>query len=551
MIIGIDFDNTIACHDESFMKVALDEGFSIKDDKNAKQQLKMSYLEQKSGNLLWTQAQGKVYGKEISSAKLFQGFVDFIEKARSLDHEVFIISHRTIFPASGEPIDLHKAAFEWLQAKGLLSPQRILRKNCFFETTLEKKLERIGLENCDLFIDDLREVIEHERFPENTKGILFGKEHESLKSMLSWNNAEQLLDCPGDKKQIPTSPSTTLPVDLHEESFCKLLNLADSNELRLEILKGGGNNRAYKIYTNEEIFMGKVYFRNPSDTRNRLFHETSFSEHLRSQNLKRFPQLIAKDEKLGIAVFEWLSGQTFESNSTTNSNHWEQCLEFLSSIQVSHDNVYAKHIPNASESAFSLREHWGILQNRHDFWRSRALRKPDSIPEPIKDFLLNDLELKYQELARAVLIHPDFNRVMSREERILSPSDFGLHNAILQKNGTLSFYDFEYAGWDDPAKTIADFFAQPTIPPPSNLYHNFKDTIMSLIAPEKKIFLLNRLRLVEEIIRIKWCYIIMNNYHPEFRKRRELSGNSSKTLKDHSKLTKLFRMKLQNQPSIK
>ena len=527
MIIGIDFDNTIACHDESFRKIALDEGISIQEGESPKQKLKKSYLGQELGNLLWTQAQGKVYGKEISSAKSFEGFADFVEKARALDHKVVVISHRTIFPASGEPVDLHKAALEWLQETGLLSTRRILQENCFFETTLEKKLERIGFENCDLFIDDLTTVLEHERFPKNTKGILFGKEHESLECIESWETADWFPDCPEIKNKVSVFIPTTLSFNLHEEGFQKLLNLATNDELRLETLRGGGNNRAYKIITSKKIFKGKVYFRNPSDTRDRLLHEVSFARYLEHLDLEHFPRLVAMEETLGIATFDWLPGEIFESNSIIDSSHWKQCFDFLTNLQVGRNTEEARRVPCASEAAFSLREHWGILQYRHDYWLRRILKEPDCIPKLIKNFLLDELEAKYQELATEVLVAPDFNHVISTEEQILSPSDFGLHNAVLQKNGSLYFHDFEYAGWDDPAKTIADFFAQPRHRTPVELFSVMKNKIIELLPERKVENFITRLPLVVRMINLKWCYICLNVFHPIDRKRRKFAASSA------------------------
>ena len=45
--------------------------------------------------------------------------------------------------------------------------------------------------------------------------------------------------------------------------------------------------------------------------------------------------------------------------------------------------------------------------------------------------------------------------------RSLSPSDFGFHNALLEADGRLTFVDFEYFGWDDPVKIVADVMLHP------------------------------------------------------------------------------------------
>ena len=525
MIIGIDFDNTIACHDKSFIKIALSEGISVLEGETPKQKLKKSYLNQEFGNLLWTQTQGKVYGTEISSAELFQGFLDFLEKARFQNHKILVISHRTIFPATGDTIDLHKAAMGWMEQKELLSPERISHENCFFETTLEKKLERIEFEGCDLFVDDLTTVLGHERFPDDTKRILFGKKHESLDFVVSWKNADRLLDCP-KKKSMAMSSHTTLPTSLHEDSFRKLLNLPSYDKFRLETLRGGANNRSYKISTCNNIFMGKVYFQDSTDRRNRLLHESSFARYLETLERKNFPKLIAKDEALGIAIFDWLPGEVFESSSPIDYGHWDKCFDFITHLQRGRHTEAARGLPCASESAFSIRDHWAILQERHDFWRRRVLSKTERLPSPIHQFLMNDLEKKYKELAQDVLASPCFHQVLAEDERILSPSDFGLHNAMLHRNGSLCFYDFEYAGWDDPAKTIADFFAQPKHKPPSELFSVMKNRILELLPERKVENFITRLPLVFRMINLKWCYICLNVFHPADRKRRELAEAS-------------------------
>ena len=45
--------------------------------------------------------------------------------------------------------------------------------------------------------------------------------------------------------------------------------------------------------------------------------------------------------------------------------------------------------------------------------------------------------------------------------QVLSPSDFGFHNAILEESDDLVFLDFEYFGLDDPVKLMADFVWHP------------------------------------------------------------------------------------------
>lgn len=523
MIIGIDFDNTIACHDESFRKIASEQGLTIPKGEKPKQVVKDFFLGKENGNLEWTRIQGKLYGAELSSAELFEGFVAFLEEANSLGHKLFVISHRTRFPAWGEDIDLHRAALEWLAVKGLLSPESIPLENCFFETSLEKKIERIERENCSIFIDDLDHVLEHSEFPTQTQKVLFGKAHSALPSLLHWDGAKELLNnaqaefsCPPVKKNWKP-----LPFDQHLDCFGKLLQEAGKSEpTGLEQIKRGGNNCVYKIDIGSESFLGKVYHRDTVDSRDRLGQEVAFVKYLQSMQIKESPSLIGEDQSAGAACFDWIDGTDFDSGLPLCDDYWQQCFSFLKKIQDGRETIEAQNLPSGSEAAFSFRAHFALLQNRRDYWHGHN----DTIPEEIRSFLMTELDQEYKSLAKELISHPDFNKELEADEKIISPSDFGLHNAKRDEDGQLAFFDFEYAGWDDPAKTIADFFAQPRFPVPGEELNDLLAAFYEIFSEQTMEQLLARLPLVSRIVRLKWCYILLNDFHPVSSKRRILSG---------------------------
>ena len=113
-------------------------------------------------------------------------------------------------------------------------------------------------------------------------------------------------------------------------------------------------------------------------------------------------------------------------------------------------------------------------------------------------------------------------------KQILSPSDFGFHNALLRDNGEICFIDFEYAGWDDPAKMIGDFFSQPAIP--VSLKHF--DTFISeaLGYSKNRHVLAERARLLFPLFQIKWCCIFLNDFLPNAARRRQFSNPTSEPL---------------------
>jgi thiamine kinase-like enzyme len=122
------------------------------------------------------------------------------------------------------------------------------------------------------------------------------------------------------------------------------------------------------------------------------------------------------------------------------------------------------------------------------------------------------------------------NEVIDNNERCLSPSDFGFHNALLEKTGSLRFVDFEYAGWDDPAKLMCDFICQPELPV-SETYglQLMEEVIVSFDQP--KPIKLRAERLIP-VHRFKWCCILLNEFRAEDRRRRDHAGLDSENLLD-------------------
>jgi hypothetical protein len=94
----------------------------------------------------------------------------------------------------------------------------------------------------------------------------------------------------------------------------------------------------------------------------------------------------------------------------------------------------------------------------------------------------------------------------------VSPSDFGFHNALLEPGGRVRFLDFEYAGWDDPAKLICDFFCQPRVPVPLSYFDAFaRGVAESFPQPDEVV---RRARLLLPAYRVKWVCIRLNEFLP-------------------------------------
>jgi hypothetical protein len=173
MRIGIDFDNTIACYDGVFHAAALERGLIPPDlarDKNSVR----DHLNGSSRKDDFTELQGYVYGARMDMVSPYPGFAEFIALAQGAGHTLFIVSHKTRHPLRGPQYDMHAAARAFLVAHRLIGgvagidPARV-----YFELTKEEKVARAAQLGCDIFIDDLPEILRLPGFPEGMRKILF------------------------------------------------------------------------------------------------------------------------------------------------------------------------------------------------------------------------------------------------------------------------------------------------------------------------------------------------------------------------------------------
>ena len=163
----------------------------------------------------------------------------------------------------------------------------------------------------------------------------------------------------------------------------------------------------------------------------------------------------------------------------------------------------ANSLPAASEACFSYSDYLENLQSRID--RLQQLEIKDDIDLQATEFIKHSLVPE----ANRIKLKQSHNFYIDPCERVLSPSDFGFHSSLLTDQG-LMFFDFEYAGWDDPAKLISDFFCQPKVPVSFDYWQMVVEEVLQLLPKNNQ--LIERLAAVFEIIRLKWCCIVLNEF---------------------------------------
>jgi hypothetical protein len=286
-------------------------------------------------------------------------------------------------------------------------------------------------------------------------------------------------------------------------------------------LPGGGNNRLFRVQTAQGTVVVKAYFHHPDDPRDRLGTEFGFSQFAWTHGLHNIPQPLAADAAEHIAVYRFVDGHL---PPHAGEPAVAQALAFLA--QLNTQRAYADHLPNASEACFSLEEHLDRVDARvarldgvHDT-RARLFVTETVLPAW--------REVRTHAVAAARRQGAAQADRLARADRCISPSDFGFHNALVDDSGQYWFLDFEYAGWDDPAKLVCDFFCQPACPVPLRYFEAVVARVSNWFhEPPWHAW---RIRWLWPVDQLKWACIMLNEFLALASSRRTYAGRD--TLQD-------------------
>lgn len=273
-------------------------------------------------------------------------------------------------------------------------------------------------------------------------------------------------------------------------------------------LAGGRNNHVWRVDCGNETFLLKKYFWSDSDPRDRLGQEWAFLEFLQSIGSAKAPSPLARDSTSRFALMEFIPGTP--PMEITESDILD-AARFLTEINAARE--FAKNLPPVSEACFSIQEHLDSVASR--VTRLERITAASKCHLEAIHFTQSTLLPLWDEIRRHIGkdCSDSLTTILAPEKRCLSPSDFGFHNALRQPNGSLRYVDFEYAGWDDPAKTLIDFTNQPDRLLPENLATLFLENTIPLFAGTGE--LRKRLSLLTPLYQLKWSCICLNAFLPD------------------------------------
>lgn len=492
--IGIDLDNTIADFRAVFAALAVDAGVVDGDAaaRATREGIRAAVRAETGGENLWQQLQAQAYGPQMGRATVFPGCREFIAERRRRGDSVFVVSHRTEYAAAdrGSPrTSLHDTARHWLAAAGLIGDGAIEADHVHLETSREAKIARIAGLDLDLFIDDLPEVLDDPAFPATTRGARFAPADGS------------------DWAAITAIANVTAELAWAER-------VGGARVSACQPCRGGANARVLRIdFTDGRRFALKHYPANPWDEVDRFASERETLNLLADAAPGSAPRWMAGDPENRLAVLEWLPGEAVTSVSAADID----CLaDFVGRLFAAGTGQPRRRFTAASAACPDA----AAIERQID-------QRLDALSGASNAALAAFLAERFRPaLAAATAFRraadPAGDASLAEADRRLVPADLGFHNALRDASGTLRFLDFEYTGWDDPARFIADFLLHPGHQLPPALGAHARAALLA--RPGLDAGIGRRLAARLPLFALRWSLIVLNEFLPARREARRLAG---------------------------
>jgi hypothetical protein len=287
-------------------------------------------------------------------------------------------------------------------------------------------------------------------------------------------------------------------------------------------VRRGGNNRVFKLVGQESRAILKIYPTQKEDPRDRLGQEFVALSFLARHGVAEVPRPIASDPARNWAAYEWIDGVP---PAEIGAAEVDELADFFVRLQTLRACEGAGALSEGATPALSLASVMAQLAGRLE--RLTAAIAPDSeVAQFVETSLRPAIDSALDQLRRgsaAAGLVSDAS--LPLRLRVLSPSDFGFHNALRRPSGRLAFLDFEYFGWDEPAKAVADVMLHAGMSLSRELALRYQKRVADALHSTDPGFPA-RFTLFFPALRAIWCLILLNEFLPERWARRVFAGTA-------------------------
>jgi hypothetical protein len=269
----------------------------------------------------------------------------------------------------------------------------------------------------------------------------------------------------------------------------------------------GGNSRVFRVTRGEQRFALKQYPIVRGDRRDRIGHEIDALRFFERRGIANVPRVVAVDRGAGFALFTWIDGQGITGRDATDI---ARAAAFLAQLDRARDGDDARRLPFAIDAVLAARDLDGQVAQRFT---------------QFADVAASDAELaSVLDEVHAVWTPLRVDDAAPTLRLTLSPSDFGFHNALRRPDGDLVFVDFEYFGWDDPAKLVCDACWHPGMEMTREEQTAFVRAMRAVYADDPAF--VDRLRRDWPRYGVRWVLIVLREFLPDVWQRRSWGGRA-------------------------
>jgi len=278
--------------------------------------------------------------------------------------------------------------------------------------------------------------------------------------------------------------------DQYRHFAAELLDCPLADILAVTAAGAGANSRVYRVATRAGPVALKTYPDRTGDSRRRAETEWVALSLMQEIGLNAVPAPIARDSEARAIVLEWIDGEPVDRHS---AGDLRAAVDFITALfKASTERPLTA--PLASEACLSVAE---IEARRH-----ALIAHPD-----LDRFFAESFDpVLTAARVEALRDEIDPSAPLAPEKRRLTPSDFGFHNALREASGRLRFIDFDYFGWDDPAKFATDLLLHPAV---TFSDEDAAEIVASLAAVSDPGFT-ERLRNRYRLFALRWALILLN-----------------------------------------
>jgi len=296
--------------------------------------------------------------------------------------------------------------------------------------------------------------------------------------------------------------------------------LAGGDVSAITRLTGGRNSQVFRIDTAGTTYALKFYPPSAARSRGRLEIELAALRWMDSNGFAMVPRALAVDRQQDALLLSWVDGEKVQDD--IGARDIAQACDFLGRLHMRRATpalpphcLAAEACLSAAEIERQVRARLAALRQLND---PNLLAFLDTHAEPA---LVDRLDHAQTRLA-AIGVH--FAAELAPDQRSQLPSDFGFHNALRRRDGMLSFIDFDYFGWDDPVKLVADTLLHPGTRLDDRTRRLLRAGLLDVYREEP--CFAARLDALLPLFALRWALILLNEFLPERWRRRLLAGTT-------------------------